>query len=118
MDAHTAPCLDLELICRGTQSSEYRQRPLGPPWERLRTRRWGQFFGAPLSYFELFIRQSTVSPREVPELEVRERPPSTLRNIDGGPREVPEMEVRKLEMLMAGPLGGASGRSRNGHHRS
>jgi hypothetical protein len=24
-------------------------------------------------------------PREVPELEVRERPPSTLRNVDGGP---------------------------------
>jgi hypothetical protein len=31
--------------------------------------------------------------REVPELEVQERPPSTLRNIDGGPREVPEVEV-------------------------
>jgi hypothetical protein len=24
-------------------------------------------------------------PREVPELEIRERPPPTLRNIDGGP---------------------------------
>jgi hypothetical protein len=28
---------------------------------------------------------STAAPREVPELVVRERPPSTLRNIDGGP---------------------------------
>jgi hypothetical protein len=26
-----------------------------------------------------------VGPREVPELEVQERPPSTLRNVDGGP---------------------------------
>jgi hypothetical protein len=26
-------------------------------------------------------------PREVPELEVQERSPSTLRNIDGGPPE-------------------------------
>jgi hypothetical protein len=43
----------------------------------------------------------------VPELEVWERPPSTLRNIDGGPQEVPELEVWKLETLMAGPLGGA-----------
>jgi hypothetical protein len=28
---------------------------------------------------------SMVGPREVPELEVRERSPSMLRNIDGGP---------------------------------
>jgi hypothetical protein len=28
---------------------------------------------------------STMGPLEVPELEIRERPPSTLRNIDGGP---------------------------------
>jgi hypothetical protein len=28
-----------------------------------------------------------VGPREVIELEVRERPPSKLRNIDGGPPE-------------------------------
>jgi hypothetical protein len=29
----------------------------------------------------------------VPESEVRERPPSTLRNVEAGPREVPEPEV-------------------------
>jgi hypothetical protein len=29
----------------------------------------------------------------VPELEVQERPPSTLRNIDDGPRQVLELEV-------------------------
>jgi hypothetical protein len=28
---------------------------------------------------------STADPREVPELEIRERPPSTLRNVDDGP---------------------------------
>jgi hypothetical protein len=40
----------------------------------------------------------------VPELEVREGPPSTLRNVlTAGPREVSELEVRKLETWMAGP---------------
>jgi hypothetical protein len=62
LDAHTAPCLDLELVCNGTQSSGYQQRPLGPPQERLRTHRWGQL-----------------------ELKIREHPPSTLRNVDSGP---------------------------------
>jgi hypothetical protein len=47
--------------------------------------------------------------REVPELEVREHPPSTLRNVDGGPQEVPELEVRKrppstLRNIISGPL--------------
>jgi hypothetical protein len=37
----------------------------------------------------------TVGPREVSELKIRERPPSTLRNIDGEPWEVPELEVRE-----------------------
>jgi hypothetical protein len=34
-----------------------------------------------------------VGPREVPELKIREHPPSTLRNIDDGPREVPELMI-------------------------
>jgi hypothetical protein len=105
VDACLPPCLDLELVCGGTQSSRCRQRPLGPPRERLRTRRWGQFFGAPLSYLIFIlgsrrrqrenidggppggagagdpgapttnVKTSTVGPREVPELEIRERPP-------------------------------------------
>jgi hypothetical protein len=54
VDARHAPCLDLELVCGGTRFSGYRQRLPGPPRERLRTRRWGQFFGAPLDYLELF----------------------------------------------------------------
>jgi hypothetical protein len=87
-------CLDLKLICGGTRSSGCRQRPSGPPRERLRTRRWCQFFGTPLGYLDLFTGQTTVGPREVPELEVQERPPSTLRNIVGGP-EVPELKVRE-----------------------
>jgi hypothetical protein len=46
---------------------------------------WGQFFDAPLGYLELFTWQSTTGSREVPELEVRECPPSMLRNVDDGP---------------------------------
>jgi hypothetical protein len=57
VDACYAPCLDLELLCGSTQSSWCRQRPLGPHLERLRTRRWGQFFGAPLGYL-IFLLDS------------------------------------------------------------
>jgi hypothetical protein len=85
VNARHPPCLDLELICGGTPPSGYRRRPPGPPRERLRTRRWGQLFGAPLGYLKLFTWQSMAGPRQVPELEVRERPPSTLRNVDDGP---------------------------------
>jgi hypothetical protein len=62
---------------RAIRSSWCRQRPLGPLRERLRTHKWGQFFGAPLGYLDLFTRHSTADPREVPELKVQERPPST-----------------------------------------
>jgi hypothetical protein len=31
----------------------------------------------------------------VPELVIRERPPSVLRNINGGPREMPELKIRE-----------------------
>jgi hypothetical protein len=41
VDAHAAPCLDLEFVCGGTRSTGCRQRPPGPPQERLQTRRWG-----------------------------------------------------------------------------
>jgi hypothetical protein len=84
--------------------------PSDPPRERLRTRRWGQFFGVPLDYLIFLLdnrrrthhqyenvddrapggagaegsgahtinmKTSTAGPREVPELKVRERPPST-----------------------------------------
>jgi hypothetical protein len=40
---------------------------------------------APRSVILSFYSVVNGGPREVPELEVRERPPSTLRNIDGGP---------------------------------
>jgi hypothetical protein len=85
VDARHAPCLDLELVCGGTRSSGYRQRLLGPPRERLRTRRWGQFFGARSIILNFFTWQSTAGPREVPEMKVQERPPLTLRSIDDGP---------------------------------
>jgi hypothetical protein len=77
----------------------------------------------------------------VPELEVRMRPPSTLRNVDGGPprgagaggsevgdiddrspggcwRQVRQRPPPKLKTSMEGPLGGAGGRSDSGHLRS
>jgi hypothetical protein len=93
----------------------------------------GANFLAPCLVVLLFTRHSTVDPQDVLELEDRERPPSTLRNaLTAGPREVPELEVRKLETWMApgrrpppkletsiaGPLGGAAGRSDSGHHQS
>jgi hypothetical protein len=37
----------------------------------------GPIFRRPLGYLDLFTRQSTAGPREVPELKVRERPPPT-----------------------------------------
>jgi hypothetical protein len=37
----------------------------------------GPIFRRPLGYLDLFTRQSTTDPREVPELEIRECPPST-----------------------------------------
>jgi hypothetical protein len=48
----------------------------------------------------------------VPELKIREHPPSTLGNIDGGPREAPELKIRErppsmLRNIDGGPLGGA-----------
>jgi hypothetical protein len=51
----------------------------------------------------------------VPELEVLKRPPSTLRNVDGGPREVPELEVQErppstLRNVGDEPMGGAGAR--------
>jgi hypothetical protein len=70
LNARPALCLDLELVCRGTRSSGCRQRPLGPPRERLRTRRWGQFFSAPLGYLDLFTQPSMAGPQEVSELKV------------------------------------------------
>jgi hypothetical protein len=71
------------------------------------------------------------------ELEVRERPPSTQRNIDGGPpggpgvgdvygRAVgggvlavgPTTSTTEVEDIDGGALRGAGGRSGSGHHRS
>jgi hypothetical protein len=71
-----------------------------------------------------FTRQSTVGPHEVPELEVGERPPSMLRNINGGPPggalelEVKECTPSTLRNIDGGPPGGAGGRSGSGHHQS
>jgi hypothetical protein len=56
VDARHALFLDLKLIYGGTRSSGCRQRPPGPPQDRLQTRRWGQFFGAPFSYLDLYTR--------------------------------------------------------------
>jgi hypothetical protein len=50
----------------------------------------------------------------VPKLEVQERPPSILENIDAGPWEVLELEIQKcppstLENINGMPLGGGAG---------
>jgi hypothetical protein len=54
-----------------------------------------------------------VGPREVSELEIRERPPPTLRNVDGGPQEVPELEIRERSACGARPSGRAMNGCRN-----
>jgi hypothetical protein len=48
-------------------------------------------------------------PQAMPELEIEERPPSTLRNIDGGPLGMPELEIQErpppmLRNVDGGPL--------------
>jgi hypothetical protein len=35
--------LDLSLVRKGTRSAGYRQCPPGPPRERQRTHKWGQY---------------------------------------------------------------------------
>jgi hypothetical protein len=52
-------------------------------------------------------------PREVSVLEIRERPPPTLRNVDGGPQEVPELEIRERSACGARPSGRAMNGCRN-----
>jgi hypothetical protein len=52
----------------------------------------------------------------VPELEVSERPPSTLRNVDGGPPGGAEDGGPKVGDVDGEPPGGADGRSGNIHH--
>jgi hypothetical protein len=78
----------------------------------------GANFSAPRSVILSFYSAVDGGPREVPELEVRMRPPSTLRNVDGGPprgagaggSEVGDIDDRSPR--------GAGGRSGSGHHRS
>jgi hypothetical protein len=57
-------------------------------------------------------------PREVPELEARARPPSTLRNVDGGPSRGVGARGSEVGDVDGGPLGGAGGKVRQQHHRS
>jgi hypothetical protein len=90
------------------------------------------------------LRNIEAGPREVLEPEVQERPPSTLRNIDGGALGVllvfpaavttevedvdgdplvvlavgPVATITEVEDVDGGPLGGAGCRSDSGHHRS
>jgi hypothetical protein len=102
VDACYTPCLDLELVCGGTRSSGCRQRPPGPPRERLRTRRWGQFFSAHSVILNFLLGSRRCPPREMPKLEVRKHPPSRLRNALS-PWEALKLEVRKLKMSIEAP---------------
>jgi hypothetical protein len=54
----------------------------------------------------------------VPELEVRERPPSMLRIVDGRPPRGVGDGGLEVGDVNGGPLGGADGRSDSGHHQS
>jgi hypothetical protein len=118
VDARPTPCLNLELVCGGTRSLGCRKRPPGPPRDRLQTHRWAQFFGAPLGYLKLFTRQLTAGPREVPELEVRERRPSRLRNtLTVSPGRCQSWRSESWRGQWRDPLGGAGGRVGSGHHR-
>jgi hypothetical protein len=99
VDARLAPCLDLELVCGGTRSSGCRQRPPSPPQGRLQTHRWGQFFGGPLGYIELFTRQSMVG-------------------LLGVLVVCPVAATTKVEDVDGGPPGGADGISGSGDHKS
>jgi hypothetical protein len=105
VDARHTPCLDLELICGGTRSSGCRQRPPGQPRERLRTHRWGQFFGTPLVIL-IFLLSSRWRAHHQCE-NVDDRPPGgaraegpgaptiNVKTATAGPQEVPELKVRK-----------------------
>jgi hypothetical protein len=58
----------------------------------------------------------------MPELEIRERPPSTLKNIDSGPpwrvlTEIWECPPSMLKNIDGGPLGGATGEFGSAHHQ-
>jgi hypothetical protein len=46
-----------------------------------------------------------VCPREVPELEIQERPPPTLRNVDGGPPGGVGAVDPRAQRLQSPPLG-------------
>jgi hypothetical protein len=54
----------------------------------------------------------------VPELEVRARPPSTVRNIDDRPPGGAGAGGSKVGDVDGGPPGGAGGRSSSGDHQS
>jgi hypothetical protein len=49
---------------------------------------------------------SMAGPREVPKLKARERPPSTLINVDDGPQEVPELEIQEHSPAEPAPRAG------------
>jgi hypothetical protein len=78
----------------------------------------GANFLAPRSVILSFYSAVDGGPREVPELEVWGRPPSTLKNIDGGTPGGVRAGGSKVGDVDGGPLGGAGSRSSSGHHQS
>jgi hypothetical protein len=69
-------------------------------------------FLAPHSIILSFYSAVDDGPREVPELEVRERPPSMLRNIDSGPLGGAGAGGSEVRDVDGGPHGGAGGKVR------
>jgi hypothetical protein len=78
----------------------------------------GANFLAPRSVILSFYSAVDGGSWEVPELEVRARPPSTVRNIDERPPGGAGAGGSKVGDVDGGPPGGAGGRSSSGDHQS
>jgi hypothetical protein len=62
VNAHSTPCLNLEHVCGGTQSSGCRQRPRGPTSGEAANPQVGPIFRRPAQLTYLFTRQSMTRP--------------------------------------------------------
>jgi hypothetical protein len=77
-----------------------------PPQERLRTRRWGQFFGAPLGYLKLYSALDGRPPGGA-EAGGQEAPTTEVEDVDGGALWVltasPAAATTEVEDVDGGP---------------
>jgi hypothetical protein len=78
----------------------------------------GANFSVPRLVILSFYSSVDGGPWEVPELEVRERLPSTLRNVDGGAPGGVGAVGSEVGDVDGWPPGGGSDRFGSGHHRT